>query len=48
MKCFPRALTRAPVRVPPAWEETFDQTPVFDPTAVAPEPAFEFDQRATW
>jgi hypothetical protein len=36
----------SPARGPPAWE-TFDQTPLFDPLAVAPEPAFEFDQRVT-
>jgi hypothetical protein len=38
----------SPARGPPAWEETFDQTPVFDPLAPAPEPAFEFDQTITW
>ncbi len=37
----------SPARGPPAWE-TFDQTPVFDPLAAAPEPAFEFDQTVTW
>ncbi len=37
----------SPARGPPAWE-TFDQTPVFDPQAAAPEPAFEFDQTVTW
>ncbi len=36
-----------PARGPHAWE-TFDQTPVFDPLAPAPEPAFEFDQSVTW
>ena len=44
--------TKAPVllpaRGPPAWEETFDQAPVFDPMAAAPEPGFEFDQTVTW
>jgi len=43
--------TKAPVLSPargsPTWE-TFDQTPVFDPVAPAPEPAFEFDQTVTW
>jgi hypothetical protein len=34
----------SPARGPPAWDESFDQTPVFDPTAAAPEPIFEFDQ----
>jgi hypothetical protein len=38
----------SPTRGPPAWEETFDQIPIFDPTAAAPEPAFEFDQTVTW
>ena len=28
--------------------ETFDQSPVFDPLAPAPEPTFEFDQTVTW
>ena len=37
----------SPARGPPAGD-TFDQTPVFDPLAPAPEPAFEFDQRLTW
>jgi hypothetical protein len=44
--------TKAPVLSPargsPAWEETFDHTPVFDPTASAPEPALEFNQTVTW
>jgi hypothetical protein len=38
----------SPARGPPAWEETSDQTPVFDLVAPAPEPAFEFDQTITW
>jgi hypothetical protein len=29
----------SPARAPPTWEETFDQTPVFDPTAAAPGPS---------
>jgi len=33
---------------PPAWQEDVDQTPVFDPMAAAPEPAFHFDQTVTW
>jgi len=37
----------SPARGPPVWE-TFDQTPVVDPLAAAPEPAFEFDQTVTW
>ncbi len=37
----------SPARGPPTWE-TFDQTPVFDPLAPAPAPAFEFDQNVTW
>lgn len=38
----------SPARSPPAWEAV-DQTPVFDPLAPAPEPAFgEFDQTVTW
>jgi hypothetical protein len=37
----------SPARGPPAWE-TFDQTPVFDPVASAPAPAFEFDQTVSW
>ncbi len=37
----------SPARDPPSGE-TFDQTPVFDPLAPAPEPAFEFDQTVTW
>jgi len=42
-----RVVYHLPKPGPPAWE-TFDQTPVFDPTAAAPEPAFEFDQTVTW
>ena len=42
---------KAPVlstaRDPPAWE-TFDQTPVLDPVAPAPEPGYQFDQTVTW
>jgi len=38
----------SPARGPPAWNESFDQTPVFDPTAAAPEPIFEFDQSVSW
>ncbi len=38
----------SPARGPPAWEETFNQTPAFDPLAAAPEPALEFDQTVTW
>ena len=37
----------SPARGPPAGEAV-DQTPVFDPLAPAPEPAFEFDQTVTW
>ena len=37
----------SPARGPPAGV-TFDQSPVFDPVAPAPAPAFEFDQRLTW
>ena len=37
----------SPARGPPSWE-TFDQTPVFDPVAPAPAPAFQFDQTVTW
>ena len=51
LACGGTSLARAPVLSPargsPAGE-TFDKTPVFDPTAVAPEPAFEFDQTVTW
>jgi len=43
-----KAPVLSPARGPPAWEEAFDQTPVFDPLAAAPEPAFEFDQTVTW
>ena len=43
-----KAPVLSPARGPPAWEEVFDQTPVFDPLAAAPEPAFEFDQTVTW
>jgi hypothetical protein len=43
-----KAPVLSPARGPPAWEKTFDQTPVFDPTAAAPAPAFEFDQTVTW
>jgi len=39
-----RAPLVSPARGPPGWEEDFDQTPVFDPTAPAREPAYEFDQ----
>jgi hypothetical protein len=42
-----KAPVLSPARGPPAWE-TFDQTPVFDPLAPAPEPAYEFDQTLTW
>jgi len=38
----------SPARGLPPGEETFDQTPVFDPVAPVPEPAFEFDQTVTW
>ena len=38
----------SPARGPPTGQESFDQTPLFDPLAPAPEPAFEFDQRLTW
>jgi len=38
----------SPARGPPTGQESFDQTPLFDPQAPAPEPAFEFDQRVTW
>jgi hypothetical protein len=37
----------SPARAPPTRKETFDHTPVFDPTAAAPRPAFAFDQRVT-
>jgi hypothetical protein len=36
-----------PARALPTGEETFDWTPVFHPTAAAPEPAFQLDQRVT-
>jgi hypothetical protein len=42
----------SPARGPPAWEEVFDQTPAYDPTAPAPVPEYEyeyeFDQRESW
>jgi len=38
----------SPARGPPAGEVVFDQSPVFDPVAPVPEPAFEFDQTVTW
>ncbi len=38
----------SPARDPPAGEVAFDQSPVFDPVAPVPEPAFEFDQTLTW
>jgi len=34
-----RAPPVSPARGPPGWEEDFDQTLVFDPTAPAHEPA---------
>ena len=37
----------SPARDPPSGE-TFDQTPVVDSLAPAPELAFEFDQTVTW
>jgi len=37
----------SPARGSPAWEEAFDQTPVFDPVAPVPEPDFELDQTVT-
>jgi len=43
-----KAPVLSPARGPPAWEEAFDQSPVVDPLAPAPEPAFEFDQTVTW
>jgi len=43
-----KAPVLSPARDPPAWDEAFDQTPVFDPLAAAPEPTFEFDQTVTW
>ena len=42
-----KAPVLSPARGSPAGE-TFDQTPVFDPTAVVPEPDFEFDQTVAW
>jgi len=41
-----KAPVLSPARGPPAWE-AFDQTPIFDPQAPAPEPAFDFDQTVT-
>jgi hypothetical protein len=38
----------SPARGPPAWEEVLDQTPAYDPTAPAPVPEYEFDQREGW
>lgn len=38
----------SPARGPAAWEEMFDQSPVFDPTPAAPGPVFEFDHTVTW
>ncbi len=43
----PKPPVLSPARGPPTGE-TFDQRPVFDPLAPAPEPAFEFDQTVTW
>ncbi len=43
----PKPPVLSPARGPPTGE-TFDQSPVFDPLAPAPEPAFEFDQTVTW
>ena len=42
-----KAPVLSPARGPPAGE-TFDQSPLFDPVAPAPAPAFEFDQTVTW
>jgi len=38
----------SPAPGPPAWEETFAQSPVFDPAAPVPEPAFELYQTLSW
>ena len=38
----------SPARGPPTWDEGFDQTPVVDTAAAAPEPVLEFDQTVTW
>ena len=38
----------SPARGPPEWEESFDQSPAFDPSAAGPAPAFEFDQTVVW
>ena len=43
----PKAPVLSPACGPSTWE-SFDQTPVLDPLALAPEPAFEFDQTVTW
>jgi hypothetical protein len=43
-----KAPVLSPARGPPAWDDGFDQTAVFDPAAAAPQPVFEFDQTATW
>jgi hypothetical protein len=43
-----RPLPLSPARGPPAWEGTLDQTPLYDSTAPAPVPEYEFDQRVSW
>ena len=38
----------SPARGPPGWEGMLDQSPLYDPTAPAPVPEYEFDQRVSW
>jgi hypothetical protein len=43
-----RAPPVSPARGPPAWEGRLDQSPAYDPTAPAPVPEYELDQRVSW
>ncbi len=38
----------SPARAPPIGEQSFAQTPLFDPLVPAPDSAFVVDQRITW
>jgi hypothetical protein len=38
----------SPARGPPQWEESFDQSPVYDPSQGEPDLGFEFNQTVSW
>ena len=43
-----RAAARSPPRGPPESAVPSDESPAFDPEAIEPAPAFQFDQTASW